>query len=46
VGAAAVASALETRRNGDGSWMPSTELRVRDLNGEWVLIVLIVPKKE
>jgi hypothetical protein len=37
-GAAAVAGALEPRRNGDGSWTPSTALTELDLNCEWALI--------
>jgi hypothetical protein len=41
-GAAAVASALEPRRNGDGSWTPSTALTVLWLMGEWVLILMVV----
>jgi hypothetical protein len=38
-GAAAVAGALEPRRNGDGSWTPSTALTALSLYGEWVLIL-------
>jgi hypothetical protein len=45
-GAAAVASALEPRRNGDGSWTPSTALTVLALNGEWVLILMVVIEEE
>jgi hypothetical protein len=45
-GAAAVASALEPRRNGDGSWTPSTALTALRLNGEWVLILMVVPEGE
>jgi hypothetical protein len=45
-GAAAVARALEPRRNGDGSWTPSTALTEMYLNGEWVLIVMIVTEEE
>jgi hypothetical protein len=45
-GAAAVASALEPRRNGDGSWTPSTALTVLGLWGEWVLILMVVTKEE
>jgi hypothetical protein len=41
-GAAAVASALEPRRNGDGSWTPSTALTELRLDGEWVLSLMIV----
>jgi hypothetical protein len=41
-GAAAVASALEPRRNGDGSWTPSSALTVLNLNGEWVLILMVM----
>jgi hypothetical protein len=36
-GAAAVARALEPRRNGDGSWTPSTALTALYLECEWVL---------
>jgi hypothetical protein len=39
-GAAAVAGALEPRRNADGSWTPSTALTVLWLYGEWPLIFL------
>jgi hypothetical protein len=41
-GAAAVASALEPRRNGDGSWTPSTALTALGLAGEWALILVAV----
>jgi hypothetical protein len=41
-----VASALEPRRNGDGSWTPSTALTALRLNGEWVLILMVVTKEE
>jgi hypothetical protein len=37
-GAAAVAGALEPRRNEDGSWSPSTALTKLALGGEWVLM--------
>jgi hypothetical protein len=43
-GAVAVASALEPRRNGDGSWTPSTALTALDLGGEWVLIVMVLDR--
>jgi hypothetical protein len=46
VGAAAVARALEPRRNGDGSWTPSTALTEVWLNGEWALILMVVPEEE
>jgi hypothetical protein len=46
-GAAAVASVLEPRINGDGSWTPSTALTVLALGGEWVLILMVgVPEDE
>jgi hypothetical protein len=45
-GAAAVASALEPRRNGDGSWSPSTALTELDLWGKWVLILMVVTDEE
>jgi hypothetical protein len=45
-GATAVASALEPRRNGDGSWAPSTALTVLVLNGEWVLVLMVVIEEE
>ena len=45
-GAAAVAGALEPRRNGDGSWTPSTALTVLYLNGEWALILMVVAEEE
>jgi hypothetical protein len=35
-----LAAALEPRRNGDGSWTPSTALTVLNLGGEWVLTLL------
>jgi hypothetical protein len=41
-GAAAVAGALEPRRNGDGSWTPSTALTGLYLESEWVLILMLV----
>jgi hypothetical protein len=41
-GAAAVAGALEPRRNGDGSWTPSTALTKLRLGGEWSLISMVV----
>jgi hypothetical protein len=44
-GAAAVASALEPRRNGDGSWTPSTALTLLSLGGEWVLTSIVVAKE-
>mmetsp|Transcript_12536 Transcript_12536/g.22475 ORF Transcript_12536/g.22475 Transcript_12536/m.22475 type:complete len:82 (-) Transcript_12536:1078-1323(-) len=40
-GAAAVARALEPRRNGDGSWTPSTALTVLTLECERVLISMV-----
>jgi hypothetical protein len=46
-GAAAVASALEPRRNGDdGSWTPSTALTMLYLAGEWSLISMVVTEGE
>jgi hypothetical protein len=39
-GAAAVAGALEPRRNGDGRWTPSTALTKLWLQSEWALIFL------
>jgi hypothetical protein len=45
-GAAAVAGALEPRRNGDGSWTPSTALTELNLLGEWALILMVVAKEE
>jgi hypothetical protein len=45
-GAAAVARALEPRRNGDGSWTPSTALTVLSLEGERVLILMVVRVEE
>jgi hypothetical protein len=45
-GAAAVAGALEPRRNGDGSWTPSTALTVLDLECEWLLILMVVTEEE
>jgi len=44
-GAAAVAGALEPRRNGDGSWTPSTGLTVLGLECEWVLILMVVTEQ-
>jgi hypothetical protein len=44
-GAAAVASALQPRRNGDGSWTPSTALTVLELYGEWVMILMVVAEE-
>jgi hypothetical protein len=44
-GAAAVAAALEPRRNGDGSWTPSTALTELDLQGEWALIAIVVAEE-
>jgi hypothetical protein len=41
-----VAGALEPRRNEDGSWTPSTALRVLGLSGEWVLILMDVKEEE
>jgi hypothetical protein len=40
-GAAAVASALELRRNGDGSWTPSTALTQLYLQSEWALVLMV-----
>jgi hypothetical protein len=37
-----VASALEPRRNWDGSWTPSTALTALNLEREWVLIFMVV----
>jgi hypothetical protein len=45
-GAAAVAGALEPRRNGGGSWTPSTALTALGLGGEWVLILMVVTEEE
>jgi hypothetical protein len=45
-GAAAVASALEPRRNGDGSWTPSTAVKELGFRGEWVLILMVVTEKK
>jgi hypothetical protein len=45
-GATAVASALEPRRNGDGSWTPSTALTELGLRGEWALISMVVTEEE
>jgi hypothetical protein len=45
-GAAAVAGALEPRRNGDGSWTRSTALTVLNLFGEWALISMVVAEEE
>jgi hypothetical protein len=45
-GATAVAGALEPRRNGDGSWTPSTALTELYLGGEWVLISMVVVEEE
>ena len=44
-GAAAVAGALEPRRNGDGSWTPSTALTKLHLGGEWALTAIVVAKE-
>jgi hypothetical protein len=44
-GAAAVAGALEPRRNGDGSWTPSTALTILVLFGEWSLILMVVTEE-
>jgi hypothetical protein len=45
-GAAAVAGALQPRRNGDGSWTPSTALTDLNLWGEWALILMVVAEEE
>jgi hypothetical protein len=45
-GAAAVANALEPRRNGDGSWTPSTALTALYIEGEWLLSLMVVTKEE
>jgi hypothetical protein len=45
-GAGAVAGALEPRRNGDGSWTPSTALTVLNLGSEWALISMVVSEGE
>jgi hypothetical protein len=45
-GAAAVASALEPRRNGDGSLAPSTAQALLSLGGEWVLTSMGVTEQE
>jgi hypothetical protein len=44
-GAAAVAGALHPKRNGDGSWTPSTALTWLSLAGEWALILMVVQRK-
>jgi hypothetical protein len=44
-GAVAVAGALEPRRNGDGSWRPSTALEKLNLTGEWVLVLMVVTEE-
>jgi hypothetical protein len=44
-GAAAVAGVLEPRRNGDGSWTPSTALTELYLESEWVLILMLVAEE-
>jgi hypothetical protein len=44
-GAAAVAGALEPRRNGDGSWTPSTALTKLNLYGECSLISMVVAEE-
>jgi hypothetical protein len=44
-GAAALAGALEPRRNGDGSWTPSTALTELHLQCEWVLISMVLAKE-
>jgi hypothetical protein len=44
-GAAAVAGALEPRRNGDGSWTPSTALTWLGLGSEWPPILMVVQRK-
>ena len=44
-GAAAVAGALEPRRNGDGSWTPSTALTMLGLAREWALISMFVTEE-
>jgi hypothetical protein len=41
-----VAGALEPRRNGDGSWTPSTALTMLVLYGEWALISMVVAEEE
>jgi hypothetical protein len=35
-------NALKPRRNGDGSWTPSTALAEWDLYGEWTLMLMVV----
>jgi hypothetical protein len=40
-----VAGALEPRRNGDGSWTPSTALTELNLWGEWALIAMVVTEE-
>jgi hypothetical protein len=37
---------LEPRRNGDGSWTPSTALTVLRLDGEWALSLIVVAEEE
>jgi len=44
-GAAAVAGALEPRRNGDGSWTPSTALTELNLYREWALMSMVVTEE-
>jgi hypothetical protein len=44
-GAAAVAGALEPRRNGDGRWTPSTALTALGLGGELALISMDVTEE-
>jgi hypothetical protein len=44
-GAAAVAGALEPRRNGDGSWTRSTALAMLYLGSEWALISMAVTEE-
>jgi hypothetical protein len=45
-GAAAVANALESRKKWDGSWAPSTALTKMSPDGEWVLVLMVVPQGE
>jgi hypothetical protein len=44
-GAAAVAGALEPRRNGDGSRTPSTALTELLFSCEWVLVLMVVTEE-
>jgi hypothetical protein len=41
-----MASALEPRRNGDGSWTPSTALTALYLQSEWALSLMVEREEE